>query len=400
MSKGMDMTVRILIWTCSSIQSFFLFPLTLDQHSNIIFQQRDLIINGNNAIEGRYPYFVALKHFCGGVLIAPDIVLTAGHCWFDQHIIPYVGAYNYDYHHLDDSHGSNLQDFETFEIMDQLRHPRWVYVGEDEFIYDYSIIKLNAQSTKQFIRVNRQDTIPHNGQEIIAMGMGNTDPDFDSRPDVLQQVRLNAISNDRCEQSFDIDRNETYQGRIHPSMICTTGGIHNERDSWYVHSWLACILTTTKPKSHFAILTVSLFLSSYDSGSPIIIPGFSAKDDILIGLVSWGELCADPSFPGVNARVSFARDWIDETVCRLSDNPPNDFRCHVSYPTHSLPIEILLGILFLGITIYILSRTILFGIFHSSLVVINTEKQLMLHPKETIDSSFDSSYGSTSPDVS
>jgi hypothetical protein len=173
---------------------------------------------------------VALKHYCGGVLIAPDLVLTAGHCWFDSQMTPTIGAYFYsDSHRLDDD-----IHFETFTISAQIRHPRWVYVGEDEFIYDYSIIKLNGQSSKQVIRVNRQDAIPHNGQEVIAMGMGDIDPYFDYRPDVLQEVRLNTISNDRCEKSFDLNRNETYQGRIHPSMICTTGGTHNERDSWYV----------------------------------------------------------------------------------------------------------------------------------------------------------------------
>lgn len=36
--------------------------------------------------------------------------------------------------------------------------------------------------------------------------------------------------------------------------------------------------------------------SSYDSGSPIIIPG--RKHDLLVGLVSWGEECGDPDFPG------------------------------------------------------------------------------------------------------
>jgi hypothetical protein len=41
---------------------------------------RSLIIGGQNAVPGDYPYFA---HFyppgCGGSLIAPDLVLTAGH---------------------------------------------------------------------------------------------------------------------------------------------------------------------------------------------------------------------------------------------------------------------------------------------------------------------------------
>jgi hypothetical protein len=41
--------------------------------------------------------------------------------------------------------------------------------------------------------------------------------------------------------------------------------------------------------------------SAYDSGSPIIIPrSDDAGQDLLVALVSWGELCADPQFPGMN----------------------------------------------------------------------------------------------------
>ena len=42
------------------------------------------IIGGKEAVAGKYSYVVSLAddigHFCGGSLIAPDVVLTAAHC--------------------------------------------------------------------------------------------------------------------------------------------------------------------------------------------------------------------------------------------------------------------------------------------------------------------------------
>ena len=42
------------------------------------------IVDGTQAAEGEYPYYVFLEtidsFICGGALIAPDIVLTAAHC--------------------------------------------------------------------------------------------------------------------------------------------------------------------------------------------------------------------------------------------------------------------------------------------------------------------------------
>ena len=43
------------------------------------------IIGGSVAKEGQWPWQLSLhfmeKHTCGGVLIAPDFVLTAAHCF-------------------------------------------------------------------------------------------------------------------------------------------------------------------------------------------------------------------------------------------------------------------------------------------------------------------------------
>jgi hypothetical protein len=209
---------------------------------------RHLIINGRTAVRGRYPYFCTLDHYGGGALIAPDIILTAGHVKPGRRsdVQPRVGMYSFKHLHHNDDDDDSVEgdgdavkdDFEQFPIQEMVRHPDFVYVGDDEFIHDFTILKLQGQSTKQPVRINRHAHVPAIGQAVTAMGVGNTSPDYESKSSVLKEVVLHAIANDVCEKS-ESDSNsgredESYKGRIFPSMMCTTGGPHNERDAWYV----------------------------------------------------------------------------------------------------------------------------------------------------------------------
>ena len=67
--------------------------------------------------------------------------------------------------------------------------------------------------------------------------------------------------------------------------------------------------------------------SQGDSGGPLMRIGDSPGEDVQLGIVSWGLGCASPIFPGVYARTSAEFDWIRETVCEMSANPPQYFGC-------------------------------------------------------------------------
>jgi len=87
---------------------------------------------------------------------------------------------------------------------------------------------------------------------------------------------------------------------------------------------------TSQPSYH-SFSSLSHTRSAWDSGDPVIIKGNTAEDDVLVGLVSAGEHCADPFFPSIQARLATKEmhglQWIREQVCKLSSDPPNDFEC-------------------------------------------------------------------------
>ena len=67
------------------------------KHRDLNLFEDTRIINGEEATEGRYSYAVSLQdkwgHFCGGSLIAPDVVLSAAHCAGGEYTVV-IGRHN------------------------------------------------------------------------------------------------------------------------------------------------------------------------------------------------------------------------------------------------------------------------------------------------------------------
>jgi secreted trypsin-like serine protease len=301
-------------------------------------QRRQLIINGIKAPAHRYPYFVLLNGGdCGGSLIAPDIVLTAGHCLpirtLDRnytHDIAWarVGIVSRDQRSTtkysatmrkDDDYEQDDDDEEAtqdFLVKRAVRHSKFRRYGDDEFRFDYTIVQLDGSSTLPFVSLLRDESILEDYPQVTALGLGWTKPDRPSKANWLHQVDLTWIPNNLCAKAKDYDDDvvgdgESYHGRIHSSHFCT---FEPGKDS-----------------------------CAFDSGSPLIITtsdndepsSLSSRDDYLVAQVSWGMECADEIFPAVNARVSTVLDWIDDIVCDWSVNPPAEFGCVTPSPTNA-----------------------------------------------------------------
>jgi secreted trypsin-like serine protease len=294
--------------------------------------RRQLIIGGQVARPGKYPYFALINRECGGSLIAPDIVLTAGHCK-PHRTIRNSGESGAEVDHVRvgivarrpnevdwDEDDALISEEETFAVLDAKRHHRFERLGDDEFRYDFTLIRLNGTSAHPTIAINRDSGLWDRNYhatdiQVTAMGMGWTDKHRPSRSNLLREVNLTVVPNDICEQTHDDE--ESYKGRIGRSHLCT---FTPHKDS-----------------------------CAYDSGSPIIWtpPPTTTTDDepphsMLVGMVSWGMECADTVFPAVNSRISsVATDWIDPIVCDWSENPPADFGCYASSSSEDSSMDVL-----------------------------------------------------------
>ena len=253
------------------------------------------IIGGSEAVEGRHSYAVSLQssqggHYCGGSLIARDVVLTAAHCGGVPGPRVVLGR-----HDLDEWYEGG-----EFGVRGELPHP-----GYDESLTDndYMLVFLDLGDDPDALAgdvvtvgLNSDPSVPAADQDATAVGWGDTDasPYYTEISDVLVGVGLRVVPNDECGLAgggggggWFSSYGESYVGRITENMLCAgaAGG-----DS-----------------------------CQGDSGGPLVVGGGGGGPDVQIGVVSWGIGCGEEEFPGVYARVSRAYDWILGEVCLYSD---------------------------------------------------------------------------------
>ena len=236
------------------------------------------IIGGSEAVEGRFPYAVSLQNgpasFCGGSLIAKDVVLTAAHCMLAPGV--FTPSVVLGRHDLNDSNG------EVFAVRDQVSHPDYDEMRMDN---DFMLIFLAGASTADdvvTVKLNSNPSVPDVGRDVTVMGWGDTNINviISESSDVLMNIDVSIISNEEC------DANELFTGSITDSMLCAK--VANGQSVCYG-----------------------------DSGGPLVVKGDDGGSDLLVGIVSWGVVCLD-QFPNVYSRVSRGYDWIQSAVCNGS----------------------------------------------------------------------------------
>mmetsp|Transcript_37883 Transcript_37883/g.77096 ORF Transcript_37883/g.77096 Transcript_37883/m.77096 type:complete len:681 (+) Transcript_37883:445-2487(+) len=265
------------------------------------------IIGGTHVTDPeRYKYIVSLTkwggHFCGGAMIAPDLVISAAHC---QNIDgAKVGIINKNDNTGPIFTGLDVNGITRSTTCDASTSSMNIHIHEnygDNYVNDVMIVKLGGSvdaSAYPTVRINSDASAPSSGDPLTTMGWGQTIAGSStSMANTLNEVEVHAISQSQCQSM--------YGGYLQDNMFCAMDA---GRD--------AC---------------------QGDSGGPLVKLGSGPDSDVLTGVVSWGYGCASATHAGVYSRLSYNYAWIRDKVCCLSSAPPAYMGCPGSSTPNPTP---------------------------------------------------------------
>ena len=222
--------------------------------------------------------------FCGGSLIARDVVLTAGHCL------------------VSDNSWTNVTDIDVWvnssateytEYQHYRQGLQWVvhpdFDIQSTYANDIGLIFLDELvEGVTLVKMNRDASIPVSidPPALTAIGLGytfwNESTGDKTRPKLLMQVPIYPSPTLYCAKLYGSWNSGT-------SSICAGGnGVTG--------------------------------ICYGDSGSPLLLKKTSAGSDVQVGITSFGGSadCVKVDYPDSYTRVSSFATWIDEQICEYS----------------------------------------------------------------------------------
>ncbi|MGG8405879.1 serine protease [Streptomyces sp. 12297] len=210
------------------------------------------VVGGTRAAQGEFPFMVRLSMGCGGALYTQQIVLTAAHC---------VGASGNTTSITATAGVVDLQSSSAIKVKSTkvLRAPGYNGSGKD-----WALIKLAKPINLPTLKI--ADTTAYNNGTFTVAGWGAA-REGGSQQRYLLKANVPFVSDADCQDAYGgslIAGEEICAGLLGVGGVDTCQG---------------------------------------DSGGPMFRRD-NAGAWIQVGIVSWGEGCARPDYPGVYTEVS------------------------------------------------------------------------------------------------
>ncbi|XP_059525816.1 transmembrane protease serine 11B-like [Myotis daubentonii] len=226
------------------------------------------IVNGGNAQTGAWPWQASMQwkgqHNCGASLISSRWLLSAAHC-FTKKNNSKDWTVNF---------GTLLnKPYLTEKVQSIISHENFSGPGVHN---DIALVQLAKEVS--FSKYVRKICLPEakmklaDNDSVVVTGWGTLYMNG-PLPNILQEALVKIIDNKVCNAPHALS------GLVTDNMLCA-GFMSGKTD--------AC---------------------QNDSGGPLVYPD-SRNIWHLVGIVSWGDGCAQKNKPGVYTRVTAYRDWI------------------------------------------------------------------------------------------
>ncbi|XP_054263251.1 uncharacterized protein LOC128986759 [Macrosteles quadrilineatus] len=243
------------------------------------------VVGGEEALPGRWPWMAAIflhgprrtEFWCGGSLIGSKYILTAAHCTKDTRQRPFQARqFTVRLGDIDLKRNDEPSGPQTYRVAEVRAHPRFSRVG---FYNDIAVLVLekSARRSRYVIPVclpppqYRHSNFV--GDQPTVVGWGTTY--YGGKESTVQrQVALPVWKNEDCDR--------TYFQPINENFICA-GLKEGGKD--------AC---------------------QGDSGGPLVLKKNGRW--MQIGIVSFGNKCGEPGYPGVYTRITQYLDWISSNT--------------------------------------------------------------------------------------
>jgi secreted trypsin-like serine protease len=222
----------------------------------------------------KYPWMTALIRrkdnfqFCGGSLIAPEWVISAGHCLFKRtpdYLYVILGVLDL-----------GEKPKEKIDVAEIVVHPQ--YNGQT-FDFDVALLRLTHASQQQPVAM----IPPKDPEELLTPGTMATIIGWGALTaggpgsKKLMHANVPIISNDKANSQVK------YKNKVTGNMIAAC----------YEEGQIdAC---------------------QGDSGGPFVVRD-SNLNLVLAGTTSWGIGCAEKDHPGIYANLAVLGDWVRQTI--------------------------------------------------------------------------------------